>query len=80
MNSDLQEAYFSICRRAHIRPEGKNEITAACSTLCDMALLGIGKGKEGLRRVTMRVSKDDVAFALQTTRFFKHLLVDELTL
>jgi hypothetical protein len=51
------------------------------------ALLGIsgnkgapkGAGKsERSRRVRLRVALDDVTFALQGSRFFRHLLVDEL--
>ena len=81
-------ARFRGCKSwKSLRPLLGLDISHACWASLQ-ALLGVsgtrgpskstGKSERN-RRVRLRVALDDVTFALQGSRFFRHLLVDELT-
>ncbi len=56
-------------------PLGGTDFCAACSTLADHGLLGLGPGREErLRRVTLRAAPADVLLALQGAPLFSKVL------
>ena len=66
---------YSFAAQVAIKPLNSSEFAAACSTLADMGLLGLGKAREERqRRVTLRAHKDDVALALQDIRLLRNVL------
>lgn len=59
------------------RPLASGEFAGACSVLADQGLLGLGHHKEErLRRITMRVSEEDLVLALQDVRALRACLLD----
>ena len=57
------------------KPLAASEATAACSTLADMGFLDLAHGsEERQRRVTLRISVEDVALGLQDVRLFRDCL------
>jgi cell division control protein 6 len=71
----LSEGALRGCEQVAFRALAPSEVTAACSTLADMGLLGLGPAREERqRRVTLRISLEDVSLALQDARLLKDCL------
>lgn len=57
------------------KPLASSEVSAACSTLADMGLLGLGHAREERqRRVTLRMAVADIALALADARLLRSCL------
>ena len=73
---DVEQKWFIL--QVALRPLNTAEFASAASTLADMGLLSLGKGKEErLRRVTLQVHADDVVLALQGFRLFRSIMALE---
>lgn len=52
-----------------------SEVTAACSTLADMGLMGLGSAREERqRRVTLCITVEDLRLALEDVRLLRECL------
>ncbi|KAK9840798.1 hypothetical protein WJX81_005432 [Elliptochloris bilobata] len=73
--AELAEAYRALCHQVGFGALGATDFSAACSTLADHGLLGLGPAREQrLRRVTLRAAADDVVLALRDLRLFSTVL------
>jgi len=79
-DNSLRRSRDGATQATSIRPGAASEFSSICGSLQALALVEVGGGRaERTRRVTLRIADDDVMFALQGSRFFRTVLVDELT-
>ncbi|EIE18599.1 P-loop containing nucleoside triphosphate hydrolase protein [Coccomyxa subellipsoidea C-169] len=72
---ELHSAYEDLCKKVAFKALAPSEVSAACSTLADMGLLGLGHAREERqRRVTLRMAVADIALALADARLIRGCL------
>lgn len=71
----VEEGNLVLTQQVAFKPLAPSEVSAACSTLADMGLLGLGHGREERqRRVTLRMAVADIALALADARLLRSCL------
>ncbi|KAL1370092.1 hypothetical protein AAHE18_01G034800 [Arachis hypogaea] len=76
---ELYKSYSELCKSSLILPAGILEFSNMCRVLNDQGLIKLGPSREDkLKRVTLKVDKADITFALQGIRFFRNFFNDPL--
>ncbi|XLS77139.1 hypothetical protein HN51_061364 [Arachis hypogaea] len=72
---ELYKSYSELCKSSLILPAGILEFSNMCRVLNDQGLIKLGPSREDkLKRVTLKVDKADITFALQVISLYMKLL------
>ena len=73
--ADVHDTYRKLTRTAQVPMMRPCEFSSVCSNLADQALIQVSQGMhDRMRRVSLKISQDDVIMALQGINFFRRML------